>query len=42
MLKRLTHSKEFLDATDGSVRSIRMEDQELIMRFLSFYYERII
>jgi len=42
MLKRLTHSKEFLDATNGSVRSIRMEDQELIMRFLGFYYERII
>ncbi|MEP9386495.1 DUF262 domain-containing protein [Mesorhizobium sp. KR9-304] len=28
---------EFIEATDGSVRSIRMDDRELVLRFIAFY-----
>lgn len=41
-LTKLAKSHTFKSATDESVRSIRMEDQELIMRFIGFYYNRII
>jgi hypothetical protein len=40
LLKELSNSKEFLSAT-GGVSSIRMTDQELVTRFLGFYYLKI-
>lgn len=36
LLKRLVHLPEFLTATGESVPSKRMEDQELVLRFLAF------
>jgi Protein of unknown function DUF262 len=36
LLYNLSQKKEFLEATDYSVRYIRMLDRELILRFLSF------
>jgi hypothetical protein len=36
VLARMT-SDEFKKATDGSVRSLRMEDQEVALRFIYFY-----
>lgn len=36
LLLRLSLMKEFLDATGGSVKSNRMADRELILRFLAF------
>ncbi|TZF99264.1 DUF262 domain-containing protein (plasmid) [Chryseobacterium panacisoli] len=35
-LQTLSHSKEFLSATDNSVKSSRMMDRELILRALAF------
>lgn len=37
MLKRLSMSNEFLEATDGGVDSKRMRDQYVILRTLAFY-----
>ena len=37
----LARSNEFLAATDGSVGTVRMQDQELIVRFLAFRMSRI-
>ena len=37
LLKKLANTPEFLKATAGSVRSNRMEDQELVLRFVSFF-----
>lgn len=37
LLKELAQTSEFLEATAGSVRSKRMEDQELVLRFISFF-----
>lgn len=37
-IKTLTNSNEFKEATNYSVNPMRMEDQELILRFVGFYY----
>ena len=42
MIKDLSSSNEFTEATFGSVSSIRMADEELVMRFLGFYYVKIL
>lgn len=39
-INELTSSAEFLLSTDYSVNPIRMEDQELVLRFVGFYYEQ--
>lgn len=36
LLKEMSHYPEFLNATSGSIKSLRMEDRELILRFLAF------
>jgi len=36
ILKKLASCDEFFQATDRSIRSLRMEDKELILRFLAF------
>ncbi len=36
LLKKLSQSEEFKDATKNSVKPLRMEDQELVLRFLAF------
>ncbi|RLB86609.1 MAG: hypothetical protein DRH26_17015, partial [Deltaproteobacteria bacterium] len=41
-LKKLANSEEFKIATDYSINSTRMEDQELVLRFIGFYYSRFI
>lgn len=41
-LNSVSESIEFKQATGGSVNSIRMEDQELILRFFGFYYSEIV
>ncbi len=38
-LKALAESKEFLDATDRSIRPHRMADRECVLRFLAFHIE---
>jgi hypothetical protein len=35
-LRRLVESEEFKSATDGSVRDVRMDAQEMALRFLAF------
>jgi hypothetical protein len=42
LLNELAKSKEFQLATDGSVKTTRMDAQELILRFIAFYYERVL
>ncbi len=42
LLNELSTSDEFVHAIGGSVSSIRMADQELIMRFIGFYYINIL
>jgi hypothetical protein len=42
LLRCLSTSDEFKTATDTGVSSIRMADQELIMRFIGFYYIHIL
>lgn len=42
LLRGLASSDEFLGATGGSISSIRMADQELVMRFIGFYYMKIL
>lgn len=37
LLKELSVSPEFLEATGYSIKSLRMEDRELILRFLAFF-----
>lgn len=41
-LKDLSNSEEFMESTGRSVSSIRMSDQELVMRFLGFFYLKIL
>ena len=41
ILEDLANSQEFLDATDGSVRTSRMADRELVLRFLAFYLKGV-
>jgi uncharacterized protein with ParB-like and HNH nuclease domain len=36
LLKELSQYSEFLDSTSSSIKSLRMEDRELILRFLAF------
>ncbi len=36
-LKDLAAATEFLEATDGSIRVVRMADRECVLRFLAFY-----
>ena len=38
-LPRLADTDEFITATAGSISKARMEDRELVLRFLSFYVE---
>jgi len=37
LLENWAECNEFLEATDRSVRSIRMDDRELVLRFIAFY-----
>ena len=39
-LKKLSTSREFLSATDNSIRTNRMADRECILRFLAFHINR--
>ena len=41
-LKELSNSNEFIESTGSSLSSIRMSDQELVMRFLGFYYLKVL
>lgn len=36
-LKKFTTSEEFLQATDYSIKPLRMMDQEMVLRFIGFY-----
>ena len=36
LLKKMTEMKSFKSATDNSIKCLRMEDKELLLRFLSF------
>lgn len=38
LLERLSKSKEFRDATEGAVESLRMSDRELVLRSLAFMH----
>ena len=40
LLKELSQSEQFREATDYSLNSTRMQDQELVLRFIGFYYHR--
>ncbi|MCP4354890.1 MAG: DUF262 domain-containing protein [Proteobacteria bacterium] len=40
LLKDLANSDEFKIATNYSVNPVRMEDQELVLRFIGFHYSR--
>jgi len=42
LINELAHSEEFKKATGGSVRTTRMQAQELVLRFIAFYNERIL
>jgi uncharacterized protein with ParB-like and HNH nuclease domain len=39
-LRDCAHSNQFLIATDGSINDIRMDAQEMVLRFTGFYLER--
>jgi len=41
LINKLAESKEFIDATGGSVSTTRMNAQELVMRFIGFWYTKI-
>lgn len=41
LLQTLSNSTEFKEATDYSINGLRMEDQELVLRFCGFYFLRI-
>ncbi|MDR3367096.1 MAG: DUF262 domain-containing protein [Prevotellaceae bacterium] len=41
ILKEMTLLEEFKAATDGSIKSKRMEDQDVVLRFLMFYEMKI-
>jgi hypothetical protein len=41
LLNELSNSEEFKNATDYSISGLRMEDQELILRFCAFYLSKI-
>ena len=42
LINEMANSNEFLVATDNSVNPIRMEDQELVLRYVGFYYSEFI
>lgn len=39
-LRRMASSQEFVDATGNSISDIRMDAQEMVLRFCGFYLER--
>lgn len=41
LMQKLSSSAEFKEATDYSINGLRMEDQEIVLRFCAFYYLRI-
>ncbi|KJR42830.1 protein of unknown function DUF262 [Candidatus Magnetoovum chiemensis] len=41
-LNELINSDEFKTATNNSINAMRMEDQEIALRFIAFYYDRIL
>ncbi|MFK7980977.1 MAG: DUF262 domain-containing protein [Saprospiraceae bacterium] len=41
LINKLAKSKEFVAATGGSVSTTRMNSQELVMRFIGFWFTRI-
>ena len=42
LLNELSNSNAFKLATNNSVSVLRMEDQEFVLRFISFYYDMVI
>lgn len=38
LLQKLANSEEFITATGNSISSTRMADQELVLRYIGFYY----
>lgn len=40
LINSLAKSEEFKDATGNSVKTVRMDAQELVLRFIAFYYIR--
>lgn len=42
LLKDLVETEAFEAATDKSIKTTRMQAQELVLRFVSFWYERIL
>ncbi|WP_341228321.1 DUF262 domain-containing protein [uncultured Arcticibacterium sp.] len=41
LIQSLASSEGFINATDNSIKPIRMEDQELVMRFIAFYISNL-
>lgn len=41
LIKNLSGSQEFLDATGGSISTSRMQDQEMVLRFLAFAMAKV-
>jgi len=40
-IKKMAESEEFKTATNNSIKPLRMEDQELVMRYVGFYLAKI-
>lgn len=40
LLRELTKSESFLNATNNGINPLRMQDQEMVLRFIGFYYEK--
>ncbi|MBF0465562.1 MAG: DUF262 domain-containing protein [Nitrospirae bacterium] len=38
----LANSEDFIMATDNSIKPLRMQDQEMVLRFIGFYYIKIL
>ncbi|MCC5944399.1 MAG: DUF262 domain-containing protein [Bernardetiaceae bacterium] len=41
LIRGMASSEAFITATNGSIKPLRMEDQELVMRFVGFYLAKI-
>jgi len=39
-LKTLSQSEQFKNATNGSLKPMRMEDEEMVLRFIAFYLKK--